>query len=106
MFENAITILVMSMKRYNREVSAGNIEGSVNALAQYEQTKHIMSAHNHNFEIETTPVDCPTAIDGKNFLFTKLKLASEYAEKYPILKVMGFEINDAGCAYTFNPKGW
>ena len=105
-FENGIVMLMMAMKQYNSCIADGDIPKSLTAFATYNQTKHCLSVNHHDLEIETTPVDCSASVNGKNFIFTKLTMAPEYADKYPVLKTMGFKTDTTGVFYEFKQKGW
>lgn len=106
MFENAILALIMTIKSYNCYVSTVNITEAYTTLAQYQHIKQILENDGVKFEIETEPVEHPSFTAGKSFVFTKLMLAPEYAETCPVLKTMGFDINDTCVSYTFNKNGW
>lgn len=101
MFENAVKLLVIVMKNYNRNVQWDQIGNSHDCMAQYMTIKDLLTQSGHNITVETIPVDSKSSVTGKSFLFTKLKFRRVYFETYPFLAAEGFKDDGNAAVYEF-----
>lgn len=98
MFEDEVRLLISIIKNYNRYiVSVESAEKSTGMFVQYSQLKSIMDSNGHGFVVSTRPMF-------GRFKFLYVSFSKEFHEKYPVLKELGFILEDGISTYFFVPK--